>query len=169
MAEGVTFSETKHEPEFCESCALEKHHKIHSKQSATQHAELPGERLYCDLFGGGNSLPEIGNIKYITLIVDDATCLKIAVTLKTKNAIRKKVINTIKRVKTHTGQRVKFFRSDGGSEFQNLKTTFEKKKILSEKSTPYTQDQNDVSERAIHTILKKTQTMLIYSGLPYIL
>lgn len=52
---------------------------------------------------------------------------------------------------------------------KNLKTTFEKKRILPETSALYAQDQDDVNERAICTILEKIRTMLIHLNLPYTL
>lgn len=109
LIEGVTFSDTKDKPKFCELCALGKHHKIYSKQSAMGRAEFPEEQLHCDLFDSGDFLARVGNIKYGALIVDNVTCLKMTVILKTKNVIGKEIIDTIKRVKTHTKRPVKFF------------------------------------------------------------
>ena len=100
IAEGIEISNASKDQEFCEACILGKQHKIHSKSPPSQRALVPGERLHCDLFGGGDTLPGVANIKYGVLIVDDASRIKIPITLKTKDAICPEVEHAIKRVET---------------------------------------------------------------------
>ena len=88
--------------------------RIHSRLPPTHRTKLPGKRIHCDLFGGGDSLLGVGNIHYGALVVDDATCIKIPITLKTKDTICGEIISIINRVETHTGRQVKYFRSDDG-------------------------------------------------------
>ncbi len=99
------------------------------------------------------------------MVTDDATCMRFSMILKSKDAICKELGTIINQVKTDTGQDLKYFRSDNAGEYQGLQPTFQKKGILWEKSAPYTQDQDDVSERSIRTVLERAKTMLIHTRL----
>lgn len=94
---------------FCQSCALGKHHQIYGKISLIQRTKLPSERLYSDFFSNGDFLSSIKNIYYRAFAVDNASCIKILITLKTKDNISQEIINTINKTETQTRQKVKFF------------------------------------------------------------
>ncbi len=73
-------------------------------------------------------------------------------TLKSKDAICKELGTIFNQVKTQTEQDLKYFRSDDAGEYHGLQPTLKEKSILWEKSAPYTQDQDGVSERSIRTV-----------------
>ncbi len=69
VTEGVIFSnESNHvdkdESQFCDVCTQEKQHKLHNKEPATNRATEAGVRLHADLFGGGNTLQNVGGYRY---------------------------------------------------------------------------------------------------------
>lgn len=72
----------------------------------------------------------------------------------------------MKRIDAHTGRSVKSMQTDNGPEFARLKAYFDEKRVFREKSAPYAQDQDGVSERSIRTIIEKARTMIINANLP---
>lgn len=146
---------------FCEACTLGKQHKIHSKNPASHRSEIPGERLHSDLFERGGTLLEVGGFHYDAIVVDDATRMKFALTLKTKDEICSQILIIFNKIETHSERKIKFFRTNDEREFRGLVLVLNEKDIQWEKSAFYAQDQNDVFERAIRTILKKARTLLI--------
>ncbi len=89
------------------------------------------------------------------MVTDDATRMQFSMTLKSKDAICKELITIFNQVKTNTGQDLRYFRSDDAGKYQGLQPTFKEKHILLEKSAPYAQDQDGVSERSIRTVEKE--------------
>ena len=71
----------------------------------------------------------IGGFWYGALVVDDATRMKFPMTLKSKDEIGPQNVAIFHKVKTHTGRKIKFFRTDDGREFQGLAGTLNKKVI----------------------------------------
>jgi hypothetical protein len=61
-------------------------------------------------------------------------------------------------VKTHTGRKIRFFRTDDDREFLSLKGTLNHKGMEWEKSVSFAQDQDDVSERAMYSDRKSSYT-----------
>ena len=171
VTEGVVFTPEvnptdQHDAQFCDACAQGKQHKVHNKEPATNRATEAGIRLHADLFGGGDTLKSVEGYRYGGVVTDDATRMRFSMTLKTKDTICKELIGVFNQVKTHTERDLEYFRSDDAGEYQGLQPTFQERGIIWEKSAPYAQDQDGVSERSIRTILERARTMLIHAGLP---
>jgi hypothetical protein len=166
IATGVKFSDPGPPSAFCEACVLGKQHRVHNSSPATHRSTIPGERLHSDLFGGGNTLPAVGGHKYGAVVVDDATRIKFPLTLKHKDDISPAVISVFNKVENQTGRKIKFFRTDDGGEFKDLTPELNARGIQWEKSAPYAQDQDGVSERSIRTILERARTLMIHAHLP---
>ena len=66
MANGISFlkDDTNTEPDFCRAYALGKQHKVYSKEPIIDITDKLGVRLNADLFGGGNTLPGVGDYRY---------------------------------------------------------------------------------------------------------
>jgi transposase InsO family protein len=99
-------------------------------------------------------------------MVDDATRMKFPLVLKQKDDICDAIVTIFNKVETHTGRKIKFFRTDDEGEFKGLTATLNQKGIQWEMSAPYAQDQDGVSERFVRTILERARTMLIHGALP---
>jgi hypothetical protein len=68
-------------------------------------------------------------------------------------------------MKTHTDRKIRFFRIDDDREFASLKEILNDKSIEWEKSASFAQDQDDVSERTIRTVIEKARILLIAANL----
>jgi hypothetical protein len=156
----------KDEDHFCETCVLDKAHKIHSKTPSAHRAKMPNERLHSDLFDDGGTLSDVEEYRYEVIVMNDHTRMKFSLILKSKNEITIKIRALFNKMKTHTDRKIKFFRTDDGREFAPLKETLNDKDIEWKKSASFVQDQDDVSERAIRTVIEKARTLLIAANLP---
>ena len=79
---------------FCETCTLNKKHRIHSKISFINKFEIVDERLHVDTFDENEILSDIDDYKYEIVIINDVTRMKFSIILKTKNEIVLEMIKT---------------------------------------------------------------------------
>jgi hypothetical protein len=167
MAVGVKFNEQyAADKNFCEACVLGKQHKVHEKGPASHRATEAGDRIHGDLVGGKESLPAVSGYRYAAILTDDATRMRMAVTLKHKDDVVKETTALINIIEAHTKQPIRRWRCDAGEEWAGLTSTFKEKGILKEMSAPYAQDQDGVSERSIRTIIERARTMMLQANLP---
>ncbi|KAI8433502.1 hypothetical protein MSG28_015534 [Choristoneura fumiferana] len=77
----------------------------------------------------------------------------------------------IKEKENETGNKVKIFRSDNGTEFLNkdVKELFQARGIVHQTSTPYTPEQNGRAERENRILTEAARTMLCARDLPTVL
>ena len=153
---------------FCEACALEKQHKVHSKEPAIHKAILPEKRLYNDFFGGGNTLPGIGSYRYGSVVINNVTRTRFAIVLKTKNKICDKLFKVINRIETEIRRLVKALKTDKSKKYGYLQPYLDQKKIVREKLASYTQDQDSIAECSIRTILEQARAIMIHAKLPHL-
>jgi hypothetical protein len=114
---------------FCETCVLDKAHKIHSKTSAAHRTKTIDERLHSDLFEDEKTLLDVEEYRYEIIMIDDHTRMKFLIILKSKDEIVKKIRILFNKVETHTDRKIKFFRIDDDREFLSLKETLNEKNI----------------------------------------
>jgi hypothetical protein len=150
---------------FCETCVLDKAHKIHSKISIAHWAKIVDERLHSDLFDDEEILSDVNDYRYEIIVMNDHTRMKFFLILKSKDEIILKIRALFNKMKTHTDRKIRFFRIDNDREFASLKETLNDKNIEWEKSASFAQDQDDVSERTIRTVIEKARTLLIAANL----
>ncbi len=155
----------KKNDQFCKTCVLNKAHKIHSKISAIHRTKLFDERLHSDLFNDENTLSDVKNFRYEIIMMNDHTRMKFFIILWSKDEITIKIRALFNKMKTHTNRKIRFFRIDDDREFASLKKTSNDKNIEWKKLVSFAQDQNDVSKRAIRTVIDKTRILLIAANL----
>jgi hypothetical protein len=97
--------------------------------------------------------------------MNDHTRMKFLIILKSKDEIILKIRALFNKMKTHTDRKIKFFRIHDNRKFASLEETLNDKDIEWEKSASFAQDQDDVSERTIRTIIEKARTLLIAANL----
>jgi hypothetical protein len=114
---------------FCETCVLDKAHKIHSKTSAAHRTKLLNERLHSDLFDDDETLSDVEEYRYEVIVMNDYTRIKFFIILKTKDEIIFKNRALFNKMKTHTDRKIRFFRIDDDREFASLKETLNDKDI----------------------------------------
>jgi hypothetical protein len=91
---------------FCETCVLDKAHKIHSKISIAHRAKLFDERLHSDLFEDENTLSDVDDYRYETIMMNDHTRMKFLIILRSKDEITIKIQALFNKMKTHTDRKI---------------------------------------------------------------
>ncbi len=150
---------------FCETCVLDKAHKIHSKISTAHRTKLSDERLHSDLFEDEDILSDVRDFRYEVIMMNDHTRLKFLLILRSKDKITIKIQALFNKMKTHTDRKIRFFRIDDDRKFVSLEETLNDKDIEWKKSASFAQDQDNVSERIIRTIIEKARILLIAANL----
>jgi hypothetical protein len=153
--------------EFCDGCALGKHHRHAFLNIANYRAEKPLDLVHIDLCGQIRpSTP--GGKNYFLLVVDDFSRYMWLELLVTKA----EAFECFKRVKAmaevESGCRLRAFRSDRRGEFNSIQfTEFCNEKGLKHFTTaPYSPQQNVVVERRNQTIVEMARCMLKSKKIP---
>jgi Reverse transcriptase (RNA-dependent DNA polymerase)/gag-polypeptide of LTR copia-type/GAG-pre-integrase domain len=136
------------------------------KESSTKHPRIL-HRIYSDLCGPMQTQSRHGEFYFLTFIDGNTHYVKVKL-LKSKNEACTALKTFIERAEVETGERVNYFRSDGGGEYgsKELATYFESKGIHHEKTNAYTPQENGVAERMNRTIVEMARTFLQDAGLP---
>jgi hypothetical protein len=114
---------------FCETCVLDKAHKIHSKTSAAHRVKLSNKRLHSDLFDDDETLSDVEEYRYEIIIMNDHIRMKFVIILRSKNEIILKIQALFNKMKTHTDRKIRFFRIDDERKFVSLKEILNDKNI----------------------------------------
>ena len=156
----------------CEPCVQAKQTKSPGRPN-TSPTEKPFDRIFIDLGGGLNSLPEgvsIDRVKsrHFILFTDEATRFRWVYHLGKKPDSLQSIETFLAMIKTQFNAVPKKLRSDGGREFDNDKLVkiFGKQGILWEPTAARAPEQNGVSERSMRTLMQTVRAMLFSSGVP---
>ncbi len=122
---------------FCETCVLDKAHKIHSKISAAHRAKIVDERLHSDLFENEDIFSDVEKFWYDVIMMNDHTRMKFSIILRSKDEMIFKIQALFNKMKTYTDRKIKFFRIDDDREFASLKEILNDKNIEWKKSAPF--------------------------------
>jgi len=127
----------------------------------------PGEMLHSDLSGKMPS-SSLGGANYFMIIKDDCTGFRAVYFLLSKTQAKSSVQDFITFIETQTGNKVKRFRSDNGTEYVNeaLSQYFNSKGIRHETTAPYCPESNGRAEREMRTIKDTARAMLSDYDLP---
>ncbi|KAJ9560760.1 hypothetical protein OSB04_005920 [Centaurea solstitialis] len=153
--------------DHCVSCLKGKQHKSTHKSKEINTISAPLQLLHMDLFGPTNVM-SIGKKSYCLVIVDDYSRFTWVFFLRTTDETSGLIKPFVIRVENKTNLKVKFIRSDNGTEFKNadLNSFCEAKGIERQYSAPRTPQQNGVAERRNRTLIEAARTMLVDSKLP---
>ncbi|CAG7731317.1 unnamed protein product, partial [Allacma fusca] len=151
----------------CEECQLGKQSRKPYPRKSSVRACNPGEIIHADLAGPMNT-PSLGGAKYFLLLKDQASGFRLASFLKFKNETAKAVQDFVNFLETQTGNKVKEFWTDNGTELvnQTLNDFFKDKGVVRITSSPYCPQMNGKIERDIRTIKDSARTMLVASQVP---
>jgi hypothetical protein len=114
---------------FCETCVLDKAHKIHSKISVIHRSKIADERLHSNLFDDDETLSDVEDFRYEVIMMNDHTRMKFSLILRSKDEITIKIRALFNKMKTHTDRKIRFFRIDDDREFASLKEILNNKSI----------------------------------------
>ena len=153
--------------ERCGDCQLGKATCASHPTSDRPRATEILERLHVDLVGPIKPV-SLGGSSYSMTIKDEFSSYIFVRPLKSKADVGKTIATFIDTYELQTQARVKFIRSDNGSEFKNefVKNLCDSRGIEQEFSAPRTPQQNGEAERANRTILETATTMINASSLP---
>ncbi len=89
--EFVKSQKDKKDDQFCETCVLDKAHKIHSKISIAHRTKLFDKRFHSDLFEDEDTLSDVKRFRYEVIVIDNHTRIRFFIILKSKNEITIKI------------------------------------------------------------------------------
>ena len=158
---------------LCDACATGKAtRRVFKKISTHDRASKPCERLYSDLKGPIEIVEKdeacgMFRGRYSSTIIDeDSRKIDLRMIMKKDHAVNH-VKDYIPKAERITGNKVKWFHSDGGGEYINneLSEYFSKQGIKYETTCSYTPQNNGVAERANRTIWETALTLLAAANL----
>ena len=125
----------------------------------------PLEVVHADLMGPIS--PEgLDGQTYALCVLDDFTEYSAVVLLKNKNNAAKELVIVLKQWQTQTGTKVKFIRTDNGTEFSGIAAFCQDSGAVHQKTAPYVHQQNGKIERLNRTLQERARAMLAGSTLP---
>ena len=167
-AKGIEVGKTGRDVEdTCEVCiATKTRQKPYPHRSDTR-ATAPGLVLHVDLCGPMEVESEQGS-RYAMPVTDDFSRFTIVYFLKRKSDAIDELLNAIKMVENHTGNKVVSIRADNGGEFVSklAKQSLRKLGISLLTSVPYSPQQNGVAERKNQTLVKRSRAALRMASMP---
>lgn len=166
--QGMKIVEAPRKPEEgCGDCQAGRGKCASHPSSTRERATEVLERIHMDLVGPINP-PSVGGKVYFLLVRDEYSTYLFVELLSSKAEVSDKLKQFIDRTYMTTQRRVKFMRSDQGSEFKNIAISqiCDMYGIVSDFSAVYTPQQNGEAERANQTIIGTARTNLQASGLP---
>jgi len=151
----------------CDNCHFGKEARKPFPEIQAKRNSSPGEMLHSDL-SGKMPTSSLGGANYFMVIKDDCTGFRAVYFLQTKSQTKDCIQEFINFMETQTGNTVKSFRSDNGTEFlnQDLSSYFKTKGIRHETTAPYCPESNGRAEREMRTIKDTARAMLTGYKLP---
>ena len=127
---------------------------------------MPLELIHSDL-SGPFPVESLGGYKYFLTFIDDFTHYTWTYLLVNKSDVAKIFQEFLSSVELESGQLVKILRTDGGREYLGAVSDLLKSKgIKHQTTTPYTPQQNGVSERMNRTLCETMRCMMHDGNLP---
>ncbi|KXZ45263.1 hypothetical protein GPECTOR_56g359 [Gonium pectorale] len=150
----------------CGECVMSKQTRLPfpgSESKTSRKLEL----VHMDLFGPV-SIPSREGHKYVATFVDDYSRVSAVVLLSSKDEVPKIVKLGLTILENRAEAKVKFVRTDRGSEYVNkeLKEWYGQKGITDQTTAGYAPEQNGVAERLNRTLLDKARALLMEANLP---
>ena len=126
-----------------------------------------GELIVSDVCGPFQ-VSSINNYKYFVSFIDVKSNYTSIYLMKSKTEVLDCIKKFISFINNQTGNKVKIFRSDNGTEYVNANAEkyFENKGIIHQLTNPYTPEQNGKAERMNRTLVEMARCLLIQGKLP---
>ena len=163
---GYFNSKEVHTLDFCEKCVFGKAHK----QSFPEGKHTSKEKLeyvHSDLWVSVSNEPSLSGCRYFLTFIDDYSRKVWIRFLRSKDEVYENFSEWKSLVENTTKQKIKYFRTDNGLEFCNIKmdNLCQESGIKRHKTCTYTPQKNGVAERMNRTKAEKIRCMLAESGL----
>ncbi|GAA5907142.1 uncharacterized protein JCM6883_006157 [Sporobolomyces salmoneus] len=133
----------------------------------SSHTEV-GERLHIDVWGNAPEIGRRNGEEYVFGCIDDYSRYLTVDGMKKKSEVPQLLVDTITKLETQRGVKVKIVRRDGAKEntSRQVNEFFSSKGIVTEDTVPYAHNQNGVIERVWKSVIGIARTWLIRAGLP---
>lgn len=163
--DGISFAQHSGE-DVCVTCSKGKHSRLPFNKHGSRANKIL-EIVHADL-AGPMETKSLGDARYMLVLVDDFSRMTFGYFLKSKDEAFSKFCEFKSFVEKQTGEEIKKFRSDNGTEFcnQHFEKLFKSCGIERQTSTPYTPQQNGLAERTIRTLTERARCMLQDTDLP---
>lgn len=140
--------------EVCEGCIFRKINRSPFPREGRKRVSIVGQIIHSDT--GFVPVKTPGVVTCYVMFKDDYSIWTWLHLMKQKSQAEDLFIKFSAFVKTTTGNDVKILRTDGGTEYRSnrLKNWLENSGIIHQTTTPYTLQQNGVSERMNRTAMK---------------
>lgn len=160
----ITYSDSK----TCIPCIEGKQTRLPFKNEGSR-ATSQLEVIHSDLCGP-MECSSLGGAKYFITFIDDYSRKVFVYFLKNKMDITSVFHNFKCEVENELGQKIKIIRTDNGTEYCNndFSKYLSDSGIKHQTTTPYTPEQNGLSERKNRTLVERTKCMLRDANLPKI-
>ncbi|UYV60538.1 K02A2.6-like [Cordylochernes scorpioides] len=146
---------------LCEACIYGKQNRKVFHASTSPNSTYPGELIYSDVCGPMSKRSPGGSLYFVSF-KDDFSRFRVTYFIRHKSDVLEKFKEFVKRVRTETGNKIKRFRTDNGTEFlnKNFSDYLKSLGIVHELTAPYTPEQNGISERDNRTIVESSRCLL---------
>ncbi|UYV63214.1 hypothetical protein LAZ67_2003462 [Cordylochernes scorpioides] len=146
---------------LCEAYIYGKQNRKVFHASTSPNSTYPGELIYSDVCGPMSKRSPGGSLYFVSF-KDDFSRFRVAYFIRHKSDVLEKFKEFVKRVRTETGNKIKRFRTDNGTEFLNkiFSDYLKSLGIVHELTAPYTPEQNGISERDNRTIVESAKYLL---------
>ncbi|UYV60728.1 hypothetical protein LAZ67_1002045 [Cordylochernes scorpioides] len=146
---------------LCEACIYGKQNRKVFHASTSPNSTYPGELIYSDVCGPMSKRSPGGSLYFVSF-KDDFSRFRVAYFIRHKSDVLEKFKEFVKRVRTETGNKIKRFRTDNGTEFlnKNFSDYLKSLGIVHELTAPYTPEQNGISQRDNRTIVESARCLL---------
>ncbi|UYV81871.1 hypothetical protein LAZ67_20002749 [Cordylochernes scorpioides] len=146
---------------LCEACIYGKQNRKVFHASTSPNSTYPGELIYSDVCGPMSKRSPGGSLYFVSF-KDDFSRFRMAYFIRHKSDVLEKFKEFVKRVRTETGNKIKRFRTDNGTEFlnKNFSDYLKSLGIVHELTAPYTPEQNGIAERDNRTIVESARCLL---------
>ncbi|BFG29747.1 hypothetical protein CerSpe_160210 [Prunus speciosa] len=150
----------------CETCVMAKSHRTVFPLSNNK-AALPFELVHSDVWGPARVTSQ--GFRWFVTFIDDCTRLTWVYLMKNKNDVASILPDFCAMVSTQFHARVKVFRTDNGGEYVNhtLAQFFREQGIIHQTTTPFTPQQNGVSERKNRQLLEVARSLMLDTSVPH--
>jgi hypothetical protein len=122
------------------------------------------EVVHMDLMGPITP-PTNDDEKYALNVLDEHSEMSATILLKSKAEASKEATNLLTHWQNQNECKVKFIRTDNGTEFSGLDKFCRKHGVVHQKTAPYAHQQNGKIERLNRSLQDKARSMLVASGL----
>lgn len=157
---GIEFDGDESQVKYCDVCAMGKQSRLPFKKSKSESKQLL-ELIHSDIVGPMETL-SIGKARYLLTFIDDHSRKVFCYFLKHKSETYDCFTEFKNKVENHTERKIKYFRTDNGTEYTSTKfeTLFKNAGIQHQLTTPYTPQQNGIAERYNRTIIERAKCLL---------